>query len=282
LSAVKRILRDTAYLVPGTQALWVRVNKAFGNGPRPAFSGWGMETDAYTPWHAGGGDDVARAFMRANAEVLDGVASGRLVLSQFKEVQDIAAKLRELMWRHYLVVWSARYAASATECHTKNLAECGVCDGLSSYFAMSALKGAHPFQSFLYDAWTGMDAGYLLETERASAGAYAYLSLENTKRNLAPFESHTTFVEGFIPDTFERFATPAEVVWLHIDLNSSVPTTAALHEFFDRMPAGGVILLDDYAWQGFYDTKVAADRFFAGRRGHLLPLPTGQAMFFKL
>lgn len=280
MSVVKRALRRAVYLIPGTQALWIRVNKAFG--PGPEFSGWGMETDAFTPWHDGGGDDLARDFARVNADVVARARSGRMVLSQFTESQDISRTLRELMWRHYIVFWSARYAAAATATGTKNLVECGVCDGLSSFFAMSAVAGRPPFHAYLYDAWQAMTRDHLVESERQSVGAYGYLSLDNTKRNLAGFEPNTTFVRGFIPETFRTGGTPDDVAWLHIDLNASVPTAAALEEFFHRMPRGAVILLDDYAWRGFYDTKVAADRFFAGRPGQLLPLPTGQAMFLKL
>jgi hypothetical protein len=41
------------------------------------------------------------------------------------------------------------------------------------------------------------------------------------------------------------------------------------------------VLFDDYGWSGYQDTKVAVDAFFAGKRGVLLPMPTGQAIFFK-
>ena len=88
-------------------------------------------------------------------------------------------------------------------------------------------------------------------------------------------------MKGFIPESFQRGTTPSEIAWLHIDLNSAMPTRAALETLFDRMSTGSVILFDDYGWSGWRDTKVAVDAFFAGRQGTLLPMPTGQALFFK-
>lgn len=68
------------------------------------------------------------------------------------------------------------------------LIECGVCDGMTAYFAMQALKGTHVFRCSLYDAWEEMKTEYLLPEETDSAGAYGYLSIESTVRNLAMFK----------------------------------------------------------------------------------------------
>lgn len=188
--------------------------------------------------------------------------------------------LRSFMWRHYIVFWSARYAAQFTKSTKKILVECGVCDGLTAYYAMSAM-GDIPFRSFLYDAWTAMKDENLVESEKNMTGDYAYLSLDNTKRNLLDFEQESIFIKGFIPDSFDTAEKPNQVSWLHIDLNSSMATTAVLAEMYDRILSGGVVLLDDYSWREYEDTKIAVDKFFSDKKGILLPLPTGQAIFFK-
>src|SRR5712691_11360785 len=106
------------------------------------------------------------------------------------------------MWRQYMVFWSARYAVKTARSPLKTRVECGVCDGLTAYFAMSGVKGHGPFKAFLYDAWEGMKAEHLLESERSAAGNYSFLSIENTRRNLAAFAGETIFVKGFIPASF--------------------------------------------------------------------------------
>ena len=277
---MKRLIRRIVYAVPGTQARWVAFNKALGREGHIEFSGWGMTTESTPPW-LNGGDALACDFARVHTDVVDRVRAGTMKLSQLNDVQDTALRLQELMWRHYVVFWSASYAATATALPSTTLVECGVCDGLTAYFAMRAAQRAGAYRAFLYDAWEGMKTEYLLTSEQHAAGSYSYLSIENTQRNLAPFNGQTTFVKGFIPESFATCDIPAQVGWLHIDLNSALPTKAALEVLFDRIAVGGVILFDDYGWGGYADTKHAVNRFLSGRPGVLLPLPTGQAMFFK-
>jgi len=276
---IKLCLRKIIYTVPGAQNCWIGLNKfIYRVTIKPAFSGWGMTTHAL-PW-LNGGDALARDFLRANQKIITKVVQGEFKLSQFNAMQDKKIILNELMWRHYIVFWSAHYAAKSTNCLIKNLAECGVCDGLTAYFAMSALRGEkNEFKAFLYDAWEGMRSEDLLQSEMGSVGNYNYLNIETTKHNLAEFQGNATFIKGFIPESFKTSDNPTELVWLHIDLNSSLPTTAALQFFFEKIPPGGVMLFDDYAF--CYDTKIAVDEYFLSKRGVLLPLPTGQAIYFK-
>jgi len=265
--------------VPSIKKLLIKFNESLSTA---TFSGWDMTTYTLTPWHDGAGDDMARDFLIANEEIATRVKEGKFNLSQFNNIQDKRKELDTLMWRHYIVFWSARYAAKATNYSIKNLVECGVCDGLTVYFAMNALKGNYEFKSFLYDAWEGMKSEHLLESEKKSVGYYSYLDIENTKNNLAAFQGETVFIKGYIPKSFETSDNPTEIVWLHIDLNSAMPTKEALQFFFEKIQPGGVILFDDYARQGDYDTRLVINDFFSGKSGVLLPLPTGQAVYFKL
>jgi O-methyltransferase len=281
----RRLLRSAIYAIPYTQALWVMLNKAFDRDQRPRFSGWGMVTVSSPPWDEGGSDRLAREFAAVQADVLARVAAGQFSLSMFEGMQhpakQIPKALQQLMWRHYFVFWSARYASMATRCPVKTLVECGVCDGLTAYFAMRAVSGTGSFKAYLYDAWGPMKAEQLLESEQGAVGRYSNLSLDQTKRNLTEFAGDTVFIKGSIPDSFENGLTPSEVVWLHIDLNASRPTTAVLNAFFDKMPSGAVILFDDYGRPRYPDTRIAVDKLLSGKPGLLLPIPTGQAVFFK-
>jgi hypothetical protein len=112
------------------------------------------------------------------------------------------------MWRHYFVFWSARYASREAGGSVTHLVECGVCDGLTAYFAMSAVKDSGPFRTFPYDAWEGMKSEFLLKSEQSTIGSYSYLSLEHTQQNLAPFTRETVFVKGFIPESFNAGEQP--------------------------------------------------------------------------
>ncbi len=154
-----------------------------------------------------------------------------------------------------------------------------MCDGLTIYFAIMALQGQYSFTCTLCDAWQGMQAENLLPSERSAVGAYSFLSLDTTKSNLEMFSDQCTFVKGSIPESLSFTEERLEVYWLYIDLNSAIPTLAALNWFWDRIPSGGLVLCDDYL--GEPETKSVADLFFAERNCVVIPLPTGQGNCFK-
>jgi len=279
---IKKALRKIVYKIPGAQQLWIFCFKYFHTSPHPDFKGWGMVTSTMTPWFNGGNNDLARSFLEVHNEIIAKVVVGEIKLSQFDEIKDKKKLLEELMWRHYIVYWSAQFAANAgNNCEEKNLVECGVCDGLTSYFAIRAVKLNFKYKSYLYDAWEGMKKEFLLDSELEYQDQYSFLAMDNAQRNLATFKDDTIFIKGFIPDSFSQSENPKKISWLHLDLNSSIPTLAALEFFWERICPGGVILLDDYGWHSCLDTRMVVDEFFVDKLGILLPLPTGQAIFFK-
>ena len=93
---------------------------------------------------------------------------------------------------------------------------------------MQALKNTDLFRSSLYDAWAGIKTKYLLSEERKTEGIYGYFSLEQTAQNLAMFKKECSFLNGYSPDSFSSTRVPSEANWLHLIINSTIPTTAAL------------------------------------------------------
>lgn len=132
-----------------------------------------------------------------------------------------------------------------------------------------------------YDAWAPMRSENLTKDEKNMDGAYKGLSLENTKNNLRKYSDNIVFSQGLIPKILEKGEHPKAINWLHIDLNSSLATTGGLDFFYDRLVSGGVVLFDDYSWQGYEETKLVVDNFLLNKVGTLIPLPTGQAFFIK-
>jgi len=271
-SNLKRIAENTVYRIPGAKNLVQRLRH---KKPPPEFVGWGMSTNRVPPW-ANADNKLAQDFLKVHNEVVQAVKDGRFRLTQFETMKElnIEKHLKTLMWRHFMVFWTARFAANA---NGKSIAECGVCDGLTVYFAMKALNNSK--KAYLYDIWGKMPGEMLLDSEKRHAEDYEYLSLDTTKKNLEGLDA--VYVKGFIPDSFKTVDSPKDVVWLHIDLNASQPTKDSLEEFYDKMPPGGVILFDDYAGRAFADTREVVNAFFADKNGIFLPMPTGQGVFFK-
>ena len=247
------------------------------------FDGWKMATGTRTPWINGGSSALSCHFSETDSKLKRLVAEKKIILTQFKP-QNVLAELEGLMWRHYIVYWSANYAIKNTKSKTKIFAEFGVCDGLTIFYAISAAKNLdEPFKIYLYDAWDEMKEEFLLDSEKTSAGSYSYLSLENTKNNLNHLNvKELIYNKGYIPGVFDRADNPKELAWMHIDLNASMPTIHALENFWDSLEVGGLILFDDFAWPGYEDTQAEVEKWACDKKCNILHLPTGQAILFKL
>ena len=255
----------------------------------PRFSGWGMTSDKFMPWDPKSNDDIGLEFAEANELLLNKIQKQKFTLSQMMtdgQYSDTPSNiLSQLSWRHYIIYWSVRYVTQFNATSNFNIVEAGVCDGLSINFAISAaqctLGQSSNFKAFLYDAWEGMKEENLTSSEKSSKGSYSYLSVEQTKSNLSDFQDRCKFIKGHIPEVFFENPGPTELSWLHIDLNSSMPTLKTLEHFVPKLLPGGVVLFDDYAHGGFRETREVADEYCSKVNGLLFPLPTGQAIFFK-
>ena len=269
---------------PNLYELWKVCNMMIGRGKKSIihFSGWGMSTKTFPPW-INSTADMDTDFSFINDQMINKIRNNKFIASQFVEANvDVVSKIKDLMWRHYIVYWSALYAANSNKHERVNVVECGVCDGIAIFYALSAIgkAGVIP-HAFLYDTWEGIKMERLVNEEKSWKDDYSYLQVNNTKRNLEGFMDNITFIKGYIPDTFNRKDEPEQISWLHIDLNSSKPTIESLEYYFDRLLTGGVVLFDDYGSSSFITTRKLVNDWFKDKKGLLLPMPTGQAIFFK-
>ena len=256
----------------------------------PRFTGWGMTSKHALPWDIKNSTDaIGLKFSDVENNLKMLVRDGEFVLTQFQNngyyKLDPSVALNTLSWRHYIVYWSATLAARFNTSSLYNFVEAGTCDGLTIKFAISALENEISldanYKVFLYDAWNAMKLEHLTTKESGATGNYSYLSIEQTKTNLKEYREHCEFVKGYIPEVFSENPGPRDLSWLHIDLNSSTPTQKTLDQFVPKLTSGGVVLFDDYGHGGYSETKKVADEFFSKKDGILMPLPTGQAIFFK-
>ena len=255
----------------------------------PSHSGWGMSTNHSLPWD-NSLDTVGQQFLKSETDLLNLINQDNFIINwglvkPGYAKPSVSKYLKEARWRNYYIYWSAKLATRFTQTSSHNIVETGVWYGASAYFAISAVKSElskdNDFRIFLYDAWSGMRAEDLTAMEMRNSGHYSYLSLEQTKKNLQEHVQQCEFIKGRIPEVFNKNSGPNEVSWLHIDLNSSMPTLKTLEQFVPKLLPGGVVLLDDYGWNSWSETREVADKFCSKFEGLLMPLPTGQAIFFK-
>jgi hypothetical protein len=110
------------------------------------------------------------------------------------------------------------------------------------------------------------------------SGFYAS-GVESVRKNFAEWKD-VKIIQGTIPDTLTQ-VTASKVAYLHIDLNCSAPEVASIEYFWPKLTTGAVVLLDDYAFQGYETSKLGMDEF-AKRYGiAIASLPTGQGLIIK-
>ena len=262
-----QLLRRVFERIPRLQPLLREVNGLITRRDPPTFTGWLMTTAHQVPWL-----DGWTAFKRATEEI-----------KSFERVRHgVGDTVDALKWRHWNIAFSIHHVVSRSESSELVAAECGVGDGMSSHFAsaQALAEDLGTFELHLYDAWTGMRSEVLTDREQPLTGAYSESSEERTRHNLAAYASNLRWHPGVIPATLDETA-PLSLSWLHIDLNSSTATSSALEFFWPRLTDQGMIVFDDYGWALYEDTRIAVNEFFRSRPGTLLPLPTGQAFYFR-
>ena len=158
-----------------------------------------------------------------------------------------------------------------------DLIECGTYKGASAYLMCRAHKNSEK-NIHLFDSFEGLsspdpcDGGYW----KAGALSIPEAALHET---LAEFHNYHVY-KGWIPERFID-VSDRSFCFLHIDLDLYQPTLSSLSFFYERMTAGGIILLDDYGFKTCPGTKKAADQFFHDRPENIIMLSTGQAFIIR-
>ena len=170
--------------------------EAFVPSYAPKFSGWyGMTLYTEPPWQNSDLKigSVENKFSIVDYKLKHSVKDSSFKLLQFEGYQsNVLDILSEQTWRHYIVYWSANYAAKNTKPALKNLVEVGVADGLTMYYAINAItNNDSKFRAYLYDTWERVDLINPSTTKVTSE--YDNLDLGVTKKNLAPYNESLIF-----------------------------------------------------------------------------------------
>jgi hypothetical protein len=189
-------------------------------------------------------------------------------------------------WRVHVGLWAA-YTASKLP---GDFVECGVNRGFMSSSIMHYLNWDSVGKTFyLLDTFKGIDERYVTPKELEGgvleknkklieSGGYVRGS-DVVRRNFSEWE-HIRIIEGAIPETLSGVQAE-QVAFLHIDMNCAPPEIAALNYFWERLVTGACVLLDDYAYQGYREQKLAMDELVASKNAKIVSLPTGQGLLIK-
>jgi hypothetical protein len=189
-------------------------------------------------------------------------------------------------WRIHIGLWAASVASRLEG----DFVECGVNRGFLSSAIMEYLDWNSLDRDFyLLDTYAGLDvrnmsnaglkAGALQKNAENLRSGFYVRRVDEVRANFAQWP-RARIVEGAIPETLEQ--VPAKrIAYLHIDMNCAPPEVAALAYFWERLVAGAPVLLDDYAYLGYNEQKLAMDDFARGHGVAVCSLPTGQGLIIK-
>ncbi len=215
----------------------------------------------------------------------DGVAT--MHLSPFLKEENFDARYKgagdawegkDLRWRVWILTRSAAHCARLDG----SFAEFGVYRAGCAFMILSESL-PHPRRSYyLFDTFAGIPDSNLTERETAEgfAGRLADVSLAQVQARLGRWTDRLVYVVGDIFKTLPETET-GPLAFVHLDLNAAAVTEFALRYVWSRLLPSGIVVFDDYGWEGYQDQRLLVDAFFAEQKEALIALPTGQALAIK-
>jgi cephalosporin hydroxylase len=189
-------------------------------------------------------------------------------------------------WRVHVGLWAAERAISIAG----DFIEFGTNRGFLASAIMEYLNWNKTGRRFLLlDTFAGLDErfvspiekqiGVLDRNQRDIASGFYALSVDSVRANFDEW-SGVEIIVGSVPLTLDR-VTGETFAFVHIDMNCAPPEIAALRFIWPKLSPGAVVLLDDYAYNGYEAQKFAMDRLAAEIGFTILSLPTGQGLIVK-
>lgn len=158
--------------------------------------------------------------------------------------------------------------------------EAGTCSGGAARLLLDAATSAGISRTFwLLDTFAGYQ-----KIDAARDGAHVQIAdcrgktVAEVADLLATDTQRVRLVPGLIPESLGDVRTDA-IAFAHIDVNLHEPTRAATEFCLERMPAGGIIVFDDYNWPATYGARQAIDEVVAAFRQHVVCLPESTQAF---
>ncbi len=135
---------------------------------------------------------------------------------------------------------------------------------------------------FLFDTFSGFDRRDLVGVDQIQHRDFSDTSIEGVRETVGN-PGHTTYLQGFFPDTITDEVRERQFALAHIDCDLYEPMKAALAFFYPRMPKGGMLILHDYSSGSWAGAPRAIDEFTkaTGEYITLWPDKSGTAMIRK-
>ena len=181
-----------------------------------------------------------------------------------------------MAWRLHVLCWAVSLAMRVEG----SCIECGVFRGFKSLFLLNYFGAVLAKREYyLFDTYEGID-------ESLSAGS-PICKEERSKVRLYDFVVHrfrefsnVSVIKGSVPKALGKVEID-QVAFLHLDMNSYEAEIGALDALWEKIPVGGVVVLDDFGLLSHSAQMEHELPWFKQRGQDVLELPTGQALVVK-
>lgn len=183
-------------------------------------------------------------------------------------------------WRLHTLCWAAQEALSLPG----DFMECGTFKGDFAWVVSQCVDFAKTGEIFyLHDSFEGFAKGDTTVDQGYADFAnpiYQEAGIYDSVLQRFAVNPNVKIIRGYLPEALDP-TQPAQISFLHMDLNSPGAEVETLRELWPRIVAGGFIIFDDYGWKVFAKQKEAEDLFASEHGLSILELPTGQGLLIK-
>ncbi len=160
--------------------------------------------------------------------------------------------------------------------------------GTGKGYVMSAILASLQFLKvdlakksvFLFDSFESEATDFKSEQDGAfGRNIYYAESFKSVEENFAEFPN-VKLVRGRLPETLKGESLE-KIGFLHVDLNAPEIETECVRMLWDRIMPGGVILMDDYAYNGFPYTTTLFNELAEELGVSILTTASGQGIIVK-
>ena len=179
------------------------------------------------------------------------------------------------IWRLHTCCWAAKSSLGVAGDYV-------VCGTYKGFYAGAMAQyldfGGLPRWFYLYDSFAGLPEDWSTEQERAQANpGYEWDGVYQEVCERFSVYHNVKVIKGIVPQVFDE-VLPANIAFLHLDMNAVAAETAALDRLYPLLSDGVMVVLDDF---GRREQSELCDAHIDwwDRHGHtVLELPTGQGL----
>ena len=173
--------------------------------------------------------------------------------------------------RCYMLYQWAKYARSLDGI----AAEVGVFNGGTAKLIAKTLRNK---KIFLFDTFEGIpESDINIDLHKKGEFASSYMDVQEWMADCKNVE----IIKGIFPEPAKRQIYYHPYCFIHLDLDVYKSTLDSLNYFYDKLVRGGVLISDDYEWEGCPGVTKCINEFFEDKEEEVIITTKNQCLIIK-